>query len=115
MDVDAQAQIMVTSLFGLLLILTLTWFVAISKLFVYMAKNQSRAYKEMGSPTLFMNNTVSNNVKVMSFILRSKDKELKDPVLSRKCKLLRWLYYGYSFLLLVPVTIVIIGAVSTAT
>jgi len=71
------------------------WFRLVSSFFKYMASNHVEIYREMGSPTLFSNNTPGNNISFLRFILSNKYADLNDPVLSQKCGFLKRFFYGY--------------------
>ena len=72
------------------------WFVAISRFFTYMASNHIAKYKEVGSPTLFANNTPRNNISFLKFILGNNYKNLDDPTLNKMCDFLKKFFYSYS-------------------
>lgn len=88
---------------GVMFSIVIWWFVAVSKFFTYMASNHLAEYKEMGSPTLFANNTPRNNISFLRFILGNSYKKLDDPTLNKMCGFLKKFFYSYSsvFLLLV--------------
>lgn len=53
---------------------------------------------ELGSPSLIRNNTVGNNMKVLSFLKKQKYLKLNDPQFSSMAKFLRvysMIYIGY--------------------
>ena len=61
-----------------------------------MASNHIAKYKEMGSPTLFANNTPRNNISFLKFILGNNYKNLDDPTLNKMCDFLKKFFYSYS-------------------
>ncbi|MDF1645157.1 MAG: hypothetical protein P1U80_13360 [Pseudomonadales bacterium] len=76
------------------------WFYQLTKLFNYLKLNHPDAYKEMGEPAIFTNNTPSNNVAFLKFLLGCKHKELGDNHLEQWCKFLARFLYVYVVLFL---------------
>jgi len=64
------------------------------------------AWEELGSPTLILNNTISNGLRTCRFIWDGEYRVLDDPVLNTLGTILRlyWIGYGVLFVivLLVP-------------
>jgi len=92
----------VASLIALMLaptlgVMVLVWFFQLSKMFTYLRENHLQEYREMGEPTLFLNNTIKNNIAFLRFIRGSKPSELNDDYLVKKCHFLtKFLYASYS-------------------
>lgn len=71
------------------------WLYLVSRFFLYMSRNHPESYKEMGSPTLFMNNSIGNNFSFLNFIISGKHKELNDPELNNQCRFMKVFFYSY--------------------
>jgi len=83
---------------GIMVASVIWWFISVSRFFTYMASNHSAHYKEMGSPSLFSNNTPGNNLSFLRFILGNSYKELNDSTLNNICGFLKKFFYTYAVL-----------------
>lgn len=95
-------------LIGSMFLMVPIWFVVISKYFRYLRENHSELYKEMGEPSLFMNNTPSNTVSFLRYVCGNKYLRSEDRQLISKSLFLKRFFYTY----LVIFISVIIGFVS---
>lgn len=70
----------------------------------YLQKMHPAKWKELGSPTLFLNNSVVNNLAIVSFLKSKQYIDLNDPQLTRISKRM-WtynlIYFAY-FLFILP-------------
>jgi len=81
---------------GIMVAVILWWFRLVANFFSYMSKNHLGQYQEMGSPTLFMNNTPKNNISFLRYILGNKYQELNDEALNKMCGFMKVFFYTYS-------------------
>ena len=82
-------------LIGTMFVMVPIWFVVISKYFRYLRENHSELYKEMGEPSLFMNNTPSNNVSFLRYVCGNKNLKSEDSQLISKSLFLKKFFYAY--------------------
>ena len=59
-------------------------------------KKHPQVWRELGSPSLFFNNSISNNIKTMRFIWRNEHRYLNDQYLNQIVALEKWLFLVYS-------------------
>ena len=52
-------------------------------------------YAAMGSPTLIMNNTISNNIAFTKFLLKREYCRIDDESLFKLCNSTYWFFCGY--------------------
>jgi hypothetical protein len=71
--------------------LWLTW---CSSLFSYLKRSHTDLWKQLGSPSVFMNNTISNNFKVIGFVWSADHYRFGDAKLSAAVFLTRFLNVG---------------------
>jgi hypothetical protein len=83
--------------FAFMLVMIPVWFVVVSKFFTFLASEFPQEYKEMGSPTLLMNNSIGNNISFLNYIRSSRPKEIGDLVLIKKSQLLKRMFNAYLF------------------
>ena len=91
---------------GIVLGIIAWWFYMVSQLFAYISRHHQETYRDMGSPTLFMNNSIGNNISFIGFILRGKYKALNDPSLTKQCRFIKVFFCSYMvgfFLLIIGV------------
>lgn len=84
------------------------WFVVITKYFHYLRESQPDLYKEMGEPSLFSNNTPSNNLSFLRYVCSKRYLTSNDGQLISKSLFIKRFFYTY----LVIFITVIIGVVS---
>jgi hypothetical protein len=80
---------------GCLALAVFYWFYLCATLFSYLSKKHPDTYREMGSPSLIMNNTPRNNMSFLSFILRNKYSAISDDFLNKRCKFMKYYFYLY--------------------
>ncbi len=69
--------------FLVLLVLCLIGIVSAYLILIRLKKEHPKKWSEIGSPTLFYNNSIENNLKVTRFMWRNEYRELNDPYLNR--------------------------------
>lgn len=62
-------------------------------------KKHIQVWIELGSPSLILNNSISNNLKVMRFMWRNEHRRLNDEYLNRIIALEKILFLIYSTIL----------------
>jgi hypothetical protein len=77
------------------IVMVLTWLGLIVWVFERLRTRHRSTYEELGSPTLFWNNSLANNFKFMGFLYSSKIHTLGDPALARVCIVMRVLFPTY--------------------
>ena len=73
-------------LFSLMFIGVLVWFGLCVKLFNALKERHPETYENMGSPGLFRNNTLSNNISFMRFLFKKEWRTLDDKGISKLSK-----------------------------
>lgn len=76
-------------------IMVLIWFVMVSRYFRFLRENHAELYREMGSPSLFTNNTPSNNVSLLRYVCGRKYLASDDEQLITKSLFLKRFFYIY--------------------
>ncbi len=84
------------------------WFVVITKYFSYLRACQPDLYKEMGEPSLFANNTPSNNISFLRYVCGNKYFATEDESLISKSLFIKRFFYTYMAIFFT----VIVGVVS---
>ncbi len=59
--------------------LIVAYLIMLARLFSYMRDKHPAEYKEMGEPSLFMNNSISNSMGVVRFLLDRDYRSISDP------------------------------------
>ncbi len=96
-------------LLGLLFVMAAACFVLISWLFHRLRTCHPAAYESIGSPSLFWNNSIRNNLWFLKFPFSSQAWELDDPQLSRVVLFLRIFLLFYVVLFLACVVLFLLG------
>ena len=95
-------------IFTMLALMVSVWFVKISQFFNYLKSTHPAEFEAIGSPSLITNNTPSNNIKSLKFILGKRPAELNDELLMGKCRFLKRFFYIYMALIVgLPVAFLI--------
>ena len=69
-----------------------TWYIfEIKRLVSRLKDHHNSKWKELGAPSLIMNNSIGNTTKLSIFLLRNDYKKLDDDVLTKKGNLCRYL------------------------
>jgi len=84
-------------LFITFMLYTIGGFFLAHKLLLLLKENHFEKWKELGSPTLVMNNSIKNNLAMWAFIKNKEYLELNDPWLTKMCQSVR--IYGIIYLL----------------
>ena len=69
-------------LFGILFCSVFVWFFLCFKLFKILETRHPEKYEVMGKPTLIMNNSISNNISFLKFLLKREWKDMNDEGLT---------------------------------
>lgn len=77
------------SLFVALFVSTAVWFALIAWKFRRLRDDHPATFEELGSPSLFTNNTPLANWLVLKFLLRAGWIQLDDPLLAKICGAMR--------------------------
>ena len=75
--------------FGVLIVSVFVWFGFCRRLFMLLETRQPEKYNELGRPSLIMNNSISNNIAFMRFLLKREYIELNDPVILNLAQTMR--------------------------
>lgn len=70
-------------LFGLMMVMGLTWLVLLKAIFSCLEKHHPEKYEEMGKPSLFWNNSMKTGYTTLKFISKREHKTLGNSFLSR--------------------------------
>jgi hypothetical protein len=76
------------ALFGVMFALVAIGFALQHRLYSRLQSAHPEQYERLGSPTLFLNNSISNGLKTMRFLWSRRYRELGDPKLSRLCRII---------------------------
>jgi len=74
------------ALFGAMFALVVIGFALHHRLFSHLQSAHPEQYERLGSPTLFLNNNISNGLKTMRFLWSRRYRDLDDPKLTRVCR-----------------------------
>ena len=85
-------------LFGAMLIMVVIWFVVITRLFNQLRDKYPAIYENLGSPSLFYNNSMKTNHLFLRFLCKKEFEVLDDPPLVKLCRFAR--IYLASFMIL---------------
>lgn len=91
-------------LFFVLAIMTVIGFFLQSQLIARLRENQHEEWLDMGSPTLFLNNSIRSTFQQIRFVHGSASLKLKDSRLFALCRVIRlfdYVYLGIFFTLIV--------------
>lgn len=69
--------------FAACFVMVIIWLGCCVRLFSLIKTRHPDKYKEMGEPSLIMNNSLRNNLAFMRFLFRREDRALGDPVVTR--------------------------------
>jgi hypothetical protein len=79
--------------FAVLFVAVAVWLMYVLRLFSLLRDNHPSTFEEMGSPSLFWNNSVRNNVLFLKFLFSSKWRALGDPEVETVVLGLRWVIF----------------------
>ena len=92
-------QNIIMPLFAILTIMVFLWFYLVHSLYKLLSDNHQALYKEMGEPTLFLNNTPRSGIALMKFIFRKQYKARGDIKLEKLGAVMFALFITYIVLL----------------
>ncbi len=93
--------------FGFLFLAVFVWFWLCIKLFKLLKERQPEAYIKMGSPGMFKNNTLSNNITFMKFLFKKEWQQLGDEAIGKLGNIMLSFILAYSVLFIVFVYMVL--------
>jgi hypothetical protein len=93
MDIDISK--LIPLFFFVLIILWLIGFYLWRRILFLLKKNHLQEWEKLGSPTLFFNNSVKNNVTMLKYIRRKEYLNLNDSDLTIFCNIYRYFIVGY--------------------
>jgi hypothetical protein len=70
---------------------TVTYLLLIGRLFNRLKAEHAVVYESLGRPSLFLNNSIQNNMRVLRWLLRKEFEGLTDPVTTSSAKVVRLL------------------------
>jgi hypothetical protein len=95
-------------LFWPFMVLVLAYLVVTGFFLNYLKRAHHEVWLELGSPTLFLNNSIKNGFLTLRFLYSARHKNLNDPHLTRFI----WLIRGLSALAYFLFFVLVIGLVS---
>ena len=78
-----NSQMIYPILFSTLLFMFIVWFVLLKLLFNRLERTHPKKYEEMGRPSLFLRNNISNGGATLKFLFSREHKALNDRNLSK--------------------------------
>jgi hypothetical protein len=69
--------------FAAAFVMIIIWLGCCARLFALLKVRQPEKYKQMGEPSVIMNNSIRNNMAFMRFLFRREDRALGDPGITR--------------------------------
>src|SRR5882724_11677010 len=88
----------------------IVWFFLVSGLFRRLRSQHPDKFREMGEPSLFMNNSPRTTIALMKFMFGRQDRELDDPGLSKLTVGMLWFFFCYFVVFISLFGIVATGA-----
>ncbi len=82
-------------LFSILFFSVFVWFFMCYRLFKILETRHPEKYEEMGKPSLFLNNTISNNISFMKFLFKGEWRGLNDVGLANHSKFMLFFFTIY--------------------
>ncbi len=89
--------------FGVLFAATLAWFGLASRLFGLLKESHPEIYESLGSPSLFLNNSISNNWSSLKFLATGSYRNLDDDRVTRLCQFMRLFLIAYAAWFIGPI------------
>lgn len=102
---------MTSAIFIFLICLGIVGLTVYASLLAYLKRSHQETWKSLGSPSLFLNNTILNGFRTQAFLLKRKYVTLNDPHLTRNADRLIFIYYSYLFLFICLLVVVLIQIV----
>lgn len=78
---------------------TIIYLIAVSAMLSKLRRNHVATFRDLGEPSLFTNNTMSNGARVVRFVFSREYKNLNDPDIDRIAGTCRALLIGIPVLL----------------
>ena len=100
--------------FGAMFALVGVLFCLQHRLYARLRSVHPEQYERLGSPTLFLNNSISNGFKTMRFFWSRGYRHLDDPKVTRLCRTIMVINVVYLLLFAGLVAAFVLGAFSSA-
>jgi hypothetical protein len=94
-------------LFGAMLIMVVIWFALITRLFNQLREKHPAIYENLGSPSLFYNNSMKTNHLFLRFLCKNEFEVLDDPPLVKLCRFARIYLASYLALFFIMVGLIL--------
>ena len=78
------------------------WMVLVQRLIRLLRDDHPTAYSEVGSPTLFLNNSLASSFLMFKFVFGG-ERAVNDDRVKNLCRTLRIFFIAYALLLMVPI------------
>jgi hypothetical protein len=85
-------------IFGILMAMVFIWFILLKSIFIRLERQHPEKYKQMGSPSLFWNNSMKTQFSTFKFICKREHKDLNNPGLSKLSDFTLVFFVVYLFL-----------------
>jgi predicted PurR-regulated permease PerM len=108
------AAILVVILFPALMIIIAIYLFTLSRFFRELKDYEPDVWSRLGSPSLIMNNSISNNIKFLGFLFRNEYMNLKQELVS-EAKYIKKLLYTATILFPLTVVLVLMVLLSNGT
>jgi hypothetical protein len=90
------AALLLVVLFAVQAVGTVTYLLLIGRLFSRLEREHVVLYELLGSPSLFLNNSIQNNTRVLRWLWRKKFAELSDSTTVASARVVRTLLVALS-------------------
>jgi hypothetical protein len=70
-------------IFGTMMFMVLIWFILLKIIFSKLERSHPEKFKQMGEPSLFMNNSMKTGLATLKFIGKREHNQLNDPALTK--------------------------------
>jgi len=107
-----MAQSPIFPAFVILVALTVLWLVLVWRLFALLKMRAPEAYASIGQPHVILNNTPSNNIAFLRFLLGGHYGSVSDVGIRKLCTFLRAFFWIYLVCFLILVVAVFVGPVA---
>jgi hypothetical protein len=89
--------------FAVLMVAVLIWFVLVSMLYRLLRESHAAVFESLGSPSLFLNNTIKNGLLTLKFLATGSFRELGDRRLTRLGTVMQIYFVAYMIWFLAPI------------
>ena len=93
--------------FGAMMIMVVVWFTLITRLFNQLRDKHPVTYENLGSPSLFYNNSIRNNFLFLRFLCKNEFESLDDPPLVKMCRFARIYLSSYMILFFIMMGLIL--------